>query len=91
MPLLKLNIFMLTSVLAGCAGLSVDENRAGCTFIDGQARYGSLTQFAKGDAKGVYIYVGDKIPAGVTITCNAETQEVKITINETNSDINTGL
>lgn len=92
MPLQLLKIIILTSVLAGCANLSVDENRAGCTFIDGTARSGTLTQFAKGKAKGVYIYMGDKIPSGITITCNANKQGLEITtVNETNSDPDTGL
>lgn len=74
---------LILILLTGCASQAVNENRAGCTFIDGTARYGSFTQYVKGDAKGVHVYVGEAMPSGITLTCNAEKQELTITINET--------
>jgi hypothetical protein len=80
----KLNILFLIAFsffLSGCAFLQdneVDENRAGCSFYDGKGRYGSLTQYATGDAKGAHVYVGDNVKSKTKITCNADTQEVLI-------------
>jgi len=70
------NIIILLSllILSACAN---NPNRAGCTYIDGKGRYGTFTQYAKGDAKGAHVYVGKNIK-GVTITCTKDEQEVKI-------------
>ena len=75
-------IILISVLLAGCANKEVQPNRAGCTFLDGEGRYGTLLNYVKGDAEGVYIYLGDDLPPGTTITCNTETHEIKITVPE---------
>jgi len=68
----------LLFVITGCAQREVHPDRVGCTFIDGEGRYGlMLTNYIKGDAKGVYVYVGENA-TGTTITCNADTQEITV-------------
>jgi len=64
-------IFCLASSLVGCA----NPNRAGCHYLDGKGRYGTFTQYGKGDAKGAHVYIGENVK-NVKITCNANTQEV---------------
>ena len=73
----NLLLIITTLILTGCASNKpVDDNRAGCTKIDGKARYGTLTQYAKGKADGIYVYVGDKVKGKVKIKCNETTQEI---------------
>jgi len=67
-------------ILAGCATAAhdADPDRAGCTYVDGKARYGSLTQYAKGKGNGAHIYVGKNVQnSKLEITCNTNKQEVK--------------
>ena len=71
-------LFVLLFLLTGCAGTPVDQNRAGCSYIDGKARYGSFTQYIKGNADGAYIYVGDNLLGKVTISCDADIQRVDV-------------
>lgn len=75
------NIILITLfyLLVGCSTIDVNPDRAGCTFIDGQGRYGTLTQYIKGNSKGVYVHYGNNQKA--SITCNAETQEITISFN----------
>ena len=65
----------------GCAALSsrntVNEDRAGCVYVDGKGRAGGILQYAKGAAKGVYVYIGKNLKGEVTVTCNANVQEIK--------------
>lgn len=71
-------VFMLIG-LASIVGCAKNPNRAGCTYIDGDARYGTLTQYAKGDAKGAHAYIGDNVKdLNIEITCDANNQTVKI-------------
>lgn len=63
--------------LVGCSNVPVDEYRAGCTKVDGSARYGTLTQYVKGDGTGVYVYIGDKLKGKVKVTCSQDTQEIQ--------------
>jgi hypothetical protein len=64
--------------LAGCSSAPVDEDRAGCSFVEGKGRYGTLTQYVKGEGKGVYVYTGGNMKDTAAITCNAKTQEIKV-------------
>lgn len=70
-------LIFLTLFLCGCANWEVDQSRAGCSYLDGKARYGTLTQYAKGQADGAHVYIGDKIKDKVKITCNATKQEIR--------------
>jgi len=67
-----------TILLSGCGS---NPNRAGCSYVEGvgEGQYGipAITGVrAEGDVKGAHIYVGDNMN-GVSVTCNAEKQEVK--------------
>ncbi len=76
---MKYIMALITSLfLVGCASNApVNEDRAGCTYINGKARTGTLTQYAKGASKSAHIYVGKEVNSKhVKITCNADTQEV---------------
>ena len=64
--------FML---LTGCSNQPVDDQRAGCTNVDGKARYG-LVQGISGKAKGSYVYIGEKLKGKVKITCSKDKQEI---------------
>ena len=63
---------LVLALLTACAN---NPNRAGCTYIDGTGRFGTLTQYAKGKAQGAHIYIGENMK-GVEITCSAEKQEL---------------
>lgn len=71
-------VLLTTLIVLFITGCAQNPNRAGCTYIDGSGRTGSITQYAKGDIKGVHIYIGKNV-SGVTITCTSEKQEVKTT------------
>lgn len=67
----------------GCVNMDVKDERAGCTYLDGKGRYGLMfTNYIKGEGKGAHVYVGKKVPKGLKITCNANTQEVLINYAE---------
>jgi len=67
-------------LLGGCSTIDVNENRAGCTFIDGDGRYGTpVTQYVKGATRGVYAHVGSELlKYDVNITCSDAEQSVKV-------------
>lgn len=78
MKVLLLFVLLLAGcLLLGCASWEVDQSRAGCSFLDGKARYGTFTQYAKGKAEGAHIYIGDKIKDKVKITCSETKQEIR--------------
>lgn len=62
-------------MLSGCANFSVNDNRVGCTVIDGKARYGYI-QGVSGKAKGVYTYIGKSLKGKVKVTCALDKQEI---------------
>ena len=70
-----LSLLCIIALLTGCSTLEVNEYRAGCTLIDGKARYGYV-QGVSGDATGAYVYIGKHLRNSVKITCNKDTQEV---------------
>ena len=71
------NFLLIICILVVTSGCAQNPNRAGCSFIGGDGRYGTFTQYAKGDVKGVHIYIGENIE-NVSITCNANTQEITV-------------
>jgi len=71
-----IKILSLVTSLILITSCGLNPNRAGCTYIDGNGRYGTFTQYAKGEARGAHIYIGENVK-NVKMTCNADTQEVK--------------
>lgn len=68
---------ILSCVLLFLSSCAQNPNRAGCSFIDGEGRYGTLFQNVKGDVNGAHIYIGENIK-NVTIICNANKQEIMV-------------
>ena len=73
---LAIVLVLVFGMVTGCSTVRVDESRAGCTQIDGKARYGTLTQYVKGDGDGVYVYIGTKLKGKVKVTCSKTKQEI---------------
>lgn len=74
------NIKSLLIVFILFQGCAQNPNRAGCTYFDGEGRYGMFTQFTKGNTKGTHIYIGEDVKE-VKIICNSEKQEVNVSID----------
>jgi len=70
-----IKLISLATCLILTTSCGLNPNRAGCTYIDGNGRYGTFTQYAKGEAKGAHIYIGENVK-DVKITCNSDKQEV---------------
>ena len=62
-------------LLSGCSTIEVNEYRAGCTVIDGKARYGYV-QGVSGKAIGAYVYIGKLLRGKVNVTCSKDKQEI---------------
>lgn len=72
---MKKYIYLLILLLPGCSTIEVNEYRAGCTLIDGNAKYGYV-QGVEGKATGVYVFIGKLLRGKVTVTCTKEKQEI---------------
>lgn len=70
-----ITIACLILLIQGCSNVTVNEYRAGCTVIDGKAKYGYV-QGVSGKANGVYVYVGKLLRGKVTVKCTDESQEI---------------
>lgn len=56
--------------------MEVHPDRAGCSYLDGKGRYGTLFNYLKGDAEGAHIYVGSNLQGKLYIICNSQSQQI---------------
>ena len=73
---MKKKCLLAVFLIGGCA---LDSDRLGCTHLIGEGRFGSLTQYGKGDGDTVQVHVGENLQGtAFTIECSATVQRILI-------------